>query len=353
MGFGAGFRVARGLRFRVTRRGPRVSLGPRISRIHLGGGTPAVSTGAGPITLWHTLSGGGSTSGDRAPTGSSKEDAWQQARSHLDRLLHVHEDRWQLAKRPVVEPPVPVDRSAVRRELRREATSDVPWWNLAARRRARRRAASRVPQVTAERQAEVDASHAAAQEAADHWWRLLNANDPETVTDRLERAFADNVLPAAVAAVEDETAHVVVTAERPEVMVGEREPTLTHKGNLSLARMTKTRRNELYGQAVVATMLATACEAFAVAPGLHRAEVAVLQPDADDGPAVIALAEFDRDEVLATDGQTAWVRRPATGVLEQALVVTRPGGRTGTLRPLPPEEDDGIRMLLDTIELED
>lgn len=353
MGFGVGFRVADGMRFRVTRRGPRVSLGPRISRVHLGGGRPAVSTGAGPVTLWHTLSGGGAPSRGGPSGANAKQAAWRRARHHLDRLLHAHEAQWALATRPVVEPPSPVERAAVRRELRRAAVRDLPWWHLRARHRARRRADDRVDAVVAERRAELDASHASAQAAADRWWQDLCENVPEVVADRLERAFEDNVLTATVAAIEDDTAHVVVTADRPEVLVGEREPTLTDKGNLSLARMTKTRRNELYGQAVVATMLAVACESFAVAPGLQHAEVAVVQPDADDGPAVIAMAEFHRDEVLDTDGRTAWVHRPTTRVLEEALVVTRPGGRTGTLRPLPPEEDDDVRMLLDTIELED
>lgn len=353
MGFGVGFRVARGLRFRVTRRGPRLSLGPRIARVHVGGGRSAVSTGAGPVTLWHTLSGGGGRPGGGAPRGASKEQAWQQARAHLDRLLHAHEQTWDLATRPLVDQPSPVDGDAVRRELRREAVAGLPWWRLAARGRARKEADTRVDAVVVDRQAELDAAHASQQATADRWWRLLCDNDPDTVAERLDRAYEDNVLTATVAAVEDATAHVVVTADRPEVLVGEREPTWTDKGNLSLARMTRTRRNELYGQAVVATMLAVACESFAVTPSLQRAEVAVVQPDADDGPAVIALAEFDREAVLATDGTTAWVRRPTTAVLEQALVVTRPGGRTGTLRPLPPEEDDGVRMLLDTIELED
>lgn len=353
MGFGVGFRVADGLRFRVTRRGPRVSLGPRIARVHVGGGRAAVSTGAGPVTLWHTLSGGGATSRPGRSDPADKALAWEQARSHLDRLLHAHEDRWDLATRPFLAAPSPVDRGEVRAELRRQAVHGLPWWHLLGRRRARQDADARVDEVVATRQAELDTAHDSAQEAADRWWRALCDNDPDTVADRLDRAFADNALTATVAEVDGDTAHVVVTADRPEVLVGEREPTHTDKGNLSLARMTKTRRNELYGQAVVATMLAVACESFAVAPGLAHAEVAVVQPDADDGPAVIALSAFDRDDVMSTDGATAWVRRPAADVLERALVVTRPGGRTGTLRPLPPEEDDGIAMLLDTIELTD
>lgn len=353
MGFGVGFRVADGLRLRVTPHGPRVSLGPRIARVHVGGGRSAVSTGAGPVTLWHTLSGGGSTSRAGRRDETTKAQAWQHARTHLDRLLHAHEDQWELATHPFVATPSPVDPDEVRRELRREAAHGLPWWRLRARWRARQDADVRTDEVVASRQAELDVAHASSQAAADRWWRALCDNDPDTVADRLDRAFEDNVLTAAVAAVEGDTVHVVVTADRPEVLVGEREPTLTEKGNLSLARMTKTRRNELYGQAVVATMLAVACEAFAVAPGLQHAEVAVLRPDADEGPAVIALSEFERDQVLVTDGTTARVRRPASAVLEQALVITRPGGRTGALRPLPPEEDEDIAMLLDTIELAD
>ena len=41
--------------FRVTKRGVRVRIGPRLLRLHLGAGRPGVSTGAGPFTWYRPL----------------------------------------------------------------------------------------------------------------------------------------------------------------------------------------------------------------------------------------------------------------------------------------------------------
>lgn len=41
--------------FRVTKRGVRVRIGPRIARLHLGAGGPGISTGAGPFTWYKPL----------------------------------------------------------------------------------------------------------------------------------------------------------------------------------------------------------------------------------------------------------------------------------------------------------
>jgi len=48
-GVGLGFRVTRLARVRVSRRGARLSLGPRIARLHVGGGRTRVSSGLGPF----------------------------------------------------------------------------------------------------------------------------------------------------------------------------------------------------------------------------------------------------------------------------------------------------------------
>jgi len=45
----------RWLRFRLSKRGTRVSAGPRLFRVHGGAGGPGISTGAGPVTVYHGL----------------------------------------------------------------------------------------------------------------------------------------------------------------------------------------------------------------------------------------------------------------------------------------------------------
>jgi hypothetical protein len=44
--------------FRLTKRGVRVRVGPRIARLHVGAGGTGISTGAGPFTAYKSLSGG-------------------------------------------------------------------------------------------------------------------------------------------------------------------------------------------------------------------------------------------------------------------------------------------------------
>ena len=46
---GFSIRIAPGVRIRASKRGIRTSLGPRIARVHVGGGRTGFSTGMGPV----------------------------------------------------------------------------------------------------------------------------------------------------------------------------------------------------------------------------------------------------------------------------------------------------------------
>ncbi len=354
MGFGVGFRVAPGVRLRSSRRGPRVSLGPRIARVHLGGGVPAVSTGKGRFTVWRTLSGGGQTAPTtgRRRASPKKQRAWTSVRDHLDSLLTQHHRPVAHAVRPVVPPAPPVQARSVRRELRRQQRRDVPWWRWTERRAAKQRADALAEAEIPRRQAARAAEHEAEQAEADRWWAALNANDPEVVTDQLEEAFAEHGLPAVPTDVVADTAHLVVSVLPVEKLIGPREPSLTAAGNLSLARMTKTRRHELFQAAVGSAVIAVAAEAFATCPGLAAVDVAVVCPEALGGPAVLQLIELSRVEVLPGDAtvpvDSTLTELAAAG---RATLVEDRGGRIGALRPLA-EEDPDVRALLDVLDAE-
>jgi hypothetical protein len=238
----------------------------------------------------------------------------------------------------------------VRRELTAAATAELRAWQLRAHVAARREVWDR---LDAEVAAQTDAAvrdHAEQQAAADAWWQALRANDPEVVTGHLERSLADHQLPAAVTAVEDGRAHLVIAVSEPEVLIGRREPTVTEKGNLSLKRMTRTRQHELYEAAISSAILAVAAEAFAVAPALALVDIAVVAPDQVGGAAVLALVELPRDTVLP-DGAD----RPVVSDLRaaadagRASLVSDKGGRVGALRPLDPDDPD-VAMLLDLLD---
>ena len=74
---GFAFRFGPSVRVAKLSRGVRVSVGPRMARVHLGAGTrPTVSTGIGPVTAWEGIPsshrrGGPQTAAQRATAHSA------------------------------------------------------------------------------------------------------------------------------------------------------------------------------------------------------------------------------------------------------------------------------------------
>jgi hypothetical protein len=351
---GVGFRVAPGVRLRATRRGPRVSLGPRIARVHLGGGRTAVSAGKGPFTVWSTLAGGGHQPPSEAPRSRrQKADEWANIRSHLDGLLAAHAQPVERTQAPQVPVPGPVRRGTVRRRLLTDATTSLAWWQLRERWRAIRTVERGLDEALAAERRAQRSEHTSQQAAADAWWRGLLANDPDIVTDHIERGLSTHELPATVTAVDGATIHLALSVLEPDHLIGIREPTVTDKGNLSLARMTKTRRHELYEAAISSAVVAAAAEAFALAPAIQIVDAAVVAPRHIGGPAVLMLVELPRQLVLP-DGADRPVSSDLVRAAEAGLatLVRDKGGRIGALRALDPEEPE-VAMLLDVLDLEE
>ena len=353
MALGVGFRVAPGVRLRATRRGPRVSLGPRIARVHLGGGSPAVSAGKGPITVWSTLAGGGHLPPSPARTRGQKADDWADVRSHLDGLLSAHTEPVERTRAPQAPVPTPVRRGTVRRQLLADAMASIAWWQLRSRWRAIRNVERGLDEALDAARRAQRSEHADRQAAADAWWQHLLANDPDIVTDHVEHGLRSHAMPATVTAVDGSSIHLALSVLEPDHLIGMREPTITDKGNLSLARMTKTRRHELYEAAISSAVVAAAAEAFALAPGIETVDAAVVAPRHIGGPAVLMLVELPRLLVLP-DGAD----RPASSDLVRAAdaglatLVRDKGVRIGALRALDPEDPD-VAMLLDVLDLEE
>jgi hypothetical protein len=301
--------------------------------------------------MWSTLSGGGhAVPTDR--TSLRKAEGWGSVRAYLDDLLSAHTLPVERATPPVAPPQHPVARRDVRRELRREAAVGLAWWRPGARLAARAAADARLDAEVARRRTAATADAVSAQAQADAWWARLLANDPETVVAHLDRALADHAMPATVTAVEGDHAHLVVPVLTAEKLIGPREPTLTDAGKLSLARITKHRRHELFEAAVTSAMLAVAAETLAVAPGIMTVHLAVVAPGHLGGPAVLMLAELSRDAVLP-EGADRPVDGDLVGAAEagRATLVRDKGSRVGALRPLDDDIPD-VRALLDAIDAE-
>ncbi len=302
--------------------------------------------------MWSTLSGGGHTAAAPGAASQRKADAWQSQRAHLDALLTAHESPVDHAQPPRIPPPAPVARAEVRRELQGEATNGLPRWRVGAWLRARRKALDHLDAEVAARQQAREAEHAQQQADADAWWAQLLANHESVVLNRIEQAFHDHAMPATPTAVDAATAFLVMPVDTPERLIGKREPTITDKGNLSLAIMTKTRRHELYVQAICSAIIAVAAEAFAVAPGLEAVEVAVVEPDHPAGPAVLALSELRREVVLPDGAQRPQVSDLVLASEEgRVRLVLERSGQARAPRPLPPD-DPSVDLLLDILEVD-
>lgn len=351
---GIGFHVAPGIRLRTTRRGPRVVIGPRIVRVELesgpaGPGDPVIVSPAPPT--------GGPVAPVRGRSSHRRIDAFQGQRAHLDELVRAHERTVVRAVRPRVAPPTPVSSRRVWRSLRRDEMTGIPVWHLAARRRARARADEKLAAELERRGDQAAAQHGRDRAAAERWWQgLIDADEP-TVLAGLDAAFTARDLPAAAVGVTGRTAHVIVTADTPERLIGRRGPRATpadatgdEQGSLPI--MARSRRHDLYVQAIGSALLAVAAETFAAAPGLDRTLMAVLAPGYPAGPAVIALAALDRSAVLP-DGHDRSAIDDLLGAVKagQATLRLERAGMARAPRPLYPEDDPVVCRVLAAVEV--
>jgi hypothetical protein len=90
-------------------------------------------------------------------------------------------------------------------------------------------------------------------------------------------------------------------------MVPEQKPAVTPGGKPTLRKRTKTDRNEVYTRALASTVLATAKEALAVAPGTDEARVLVIRNDVGaatpvDHLGAIYVGRFARAALRAVPG---------------------------------------------------
>lgn len=352
------FRIAPGVRLSASPRGLRAHVGPRAARLHVGGGRTGVSTGAGPFTYYQSLSGDGGSPGRsrrRSAAALAKEQRASAIQEQLDRLCSLHRQSFPPAAPPVAPlPPVPSVHT-LEEQARAERLQGISWFRFARRREARARAADDARTRRAQLLDDAHQAQQRAQEELDRQWVLLCANDTEQVLATLATHFGDNDAPAVAVGVDGDEARLAVMVPGADI-VPEREPSTTSSGNLSLARMTKTRRTWFYRQAVAGDVLSTVNEALAVAPALASASVVALRatdPDVFGGQRTQALlaVRLRRDRLAPVHWRTA----EAWDVIEQVGEDLRVDvfGRTKRLEPLPLEDEPDLAALVEDIDWED
>jgi hypothetical protein len=299
MGFSV--KLAPGVRIRASSHGIRAGIGPRVARVHLGTGRTGFSSGVGPVSFYtavgHKRRRPQSRSGKRPPSAAAlqrqaaaarraqaeteKAREAQQLAGIFNEILQLHRQEFAPVERPFAPPPSPPNEQEVRSRHEKDALAGIGLFQRAERAAARQRAAISAQAELASRWQQAQAEAGNWQAYLDAQWSRLLANDPETVLGTLGEAFEDNEAPAAPIGVDGAELSLVVLVP-PESAVPERLPATTQAGNLTLRKLPKGERSQLYGLLAAGHVLVTLREAFAVAPGIQAGRVIALRSEGQD-----------------------------------------------------------------------
>lgn len=357
MGFG--FRLAPGVRLRVSSRGVSAGLGPRIARVHVGTRGVGVSSGLGPISGYTSLTSG---RGGTYSTGSgwtqtaerqaqreerrrAKEQVLAAARDDVERIDNLHRVHFPPAARYTVPAPaypsVQVRRRWVRQRYR-DLMQTRSRLSLSARAEAKRLAAQQIEFETEQQHQSLLRWQTQAQAWWDQQWSRLMAGERDTVLEVLNDALADNAQPSAVVDYRHGEASVVIWAP-PFEQTPTRHPDLTPAGNPTVRTYTKSERNALYRRWLAGHVVVTLKEVFAVAPSVLQVRSVVVRPATTHGYEILLAGVHSRQVIetanYAADGaEEIWQRGT------HLRVVT--GGRTQELLPLDLGDEPDLRALL-------
>jgi len=367
VGFGMSFKLAPGVRIRVSNRGVRTSVGPRAARLHVGGGRAGISSGVGPVTVYNTL---GSTARPRTapprkggPTGTSLAELHRQAAAAereeairsvmtLERsLLTQHLQEFPPAARPVVPSPAPPDPAPFIAARAQQALEGLSIFDRAKRRDAQRWARDAGRHDADAQWEQTRRAHLEQQHAATQWWEKLLAHDETTVHEALEDAFEDNQFPAACIDVGKDLSTpagtryaTVLIIFGPVDLVPEKQPDITPSGRPTLRKRTQSARNDFYVQALGSTVLATVREGLAVAPSVTELRVVVLRRD----PGAADPASY-LEWIYAGRFPRAWAAsmpwaavNPAEALLQAPEARMRRRGAAAHVVALPLDDEPGL-----------
>lgn len=375
MGFSV--RIAPGVRVRASSRGVRASFGPRVARVHVGGGRTGFSTGAGPFT-YYTSSGGGrrrsgrSTSGVRQATTrptatasttrttmtlaqAAKAQEAGRIRQAIDAIVSIHRQSFAPAEKPLSPPPPLVDAGVILRQHIAAATKGLSFFDWKSRKTAKERAAVDAEAAIQQEVNRLRQQFAQYQLELDGWWTRLLANEPEVVQHQLAEAFEDNEAAAAPLGVSDGEATLVVLLPGEEA-VPARTPSTTQAGNPSLKNMTKRDHDAFYNILAAGYTLVTVKEAFAVAPNLDSVRIVAVRGVGADaygkkkGEAL--LAARIRREKLA---DVQWLTVDAPTILADVAdeLVLNQKGAAKSLSPLDLTKEPELAQVVAAIDFEE
>ncbi|GAA0953356.1 hypothetical protein GCM10009550_35230 [Actinocorallia libanotica] len=369
MGFG--FRVGvPGLSVRVSTRGVRASVGPRIARVHMGSGRTSVSSGLGPFFASTSLGGGGRGTTRRRSSGPSAaqlerarraaERAQQEAErdaliAQLKELRRqttsVHLQDFPPARLPIVSRPPALDQDWALSAASAFHLRGLGVFARADRAAARRRARQEAPAYLASERARLAQKHQQLAASADQWWQALTMNDEETVCEAVNAAFADNPAAGCAVGVRDGVLSVLMRQQDLDTLP-DRMPALTPGGRTTLKKLTKRDRLLWWLTIMGSNVIATLKEAFASAPGITAIDLAVLTRMSETQRlGVVAYGQWTRRAIETTPWREP---RDALHFLDLgrdvscSVTVTASGNLSTVVKPLDIERLPSLRELLET-----
>jgi hypothetical protein len=313
------------------------------------------------VSFYGSLGGSRRGSGSRSSaaaaqrqlTAAAKAEQAQGLATAIQAVLNLHRAEFPPAQPPVAPPAVPIEEKAIHRRHERQALAGIGMFRRAERAQARTEARQRADMEIAAARSAAEAERERLQSDLDRRWALLSSNDPEVVLETLEEAFADNDAPAAAVGVADDAVSVVVLVPDADDLP-ERLPTTTAAGNLSLRKLTKAERADLYSLMVFGHVLATVRETFAVAPGAQSLRAVALRrsrPDAYGRPRVdcVLATRIPRTALEGVQWDTAEADTVITSVAEELVMVRR--RQSEELQPINLAREPELAALLQVVDL--
>ncbi|WP_078495955.1 TerD family protein [Streptomyces sp. LaPpAH-108] len=354
---------------RVSTRGVRASVGPRIARVSTGSGGTRISSGVGPFQTSGALRGGRRPQARRrtvAPSAAQLQRARRQAeraqqeaqrdaaiaelRELRHRMTSVHLESFPTLTPPVVPEPQRLHLAWALAEAQAHHLAGLGLFARGARSAAKRQAEEDAPGYLAVEEARLRAAHTGLLAEADQWWRALIGNDEETVCAAVNHAFADN--PASGCAVGVDGSVLSVVMRQPDIdALPDQTPGVTPTGRPTLKKLTKRDRTLWWLTAMGSNIVATLKEAFATAPGITAIDLAVLtRLPGNQRLGFVAYGRWTRRAIEAGPWQRT---EDALRFLDigQGVVcsvtTTVAGNLSSTLKPLDVGKLPGLRSLLE------
>jgi len=292
-----GFRIkiAPGVRIRVSSRGVRTSIGPRIARVHVGAGRTGFSTGVGPFTYYtsggkryRTSSGGGGYSSYYSNYGTSGRTQYEkrEAAVEIEKALKLwtmaHLRDFPAATKAMAKMDSVASLAEILKIEKKKQLVGISLFKFAERKVAKELALTIASEDKAHRDSAALSKQIQEQEEIDEAWQHLVECEPSRVFEVITAAFGDNESKAAVIDVEDTAAEIITLVPAIDV-IPEKDRGTTAAGNLSVKNMTVGARNSYYLELFQSQTLATVKEAFAVAPGLTHVKIVVIRAEQTTG----------------------------------------------------------------------